>query len=329
VKLANPTGMVLVKGIGGLGNRMLSVITACLFASAANRRLLVDWRDPIFTGRAGSAADLFCELFDCPVADPLPEQIEAQSVAPALWQGRLDETLGVVGRDHDPLFYKRFGSFRDLAISLRRVDYPEDILVFWSWREVMRPLRCHLIRTNHRYHKMSTWTILREAAQRFLQPCERVRLIVDQFVGEHFRGRMLGLHIRATDLCAPVDKLLRLASRVARTDGCAGVFCSTDNADVEDRVRQTLPNVVMTPKDLPKAGIPPHYDTGCQDRIERATQALVDMLLLSRCQNLAYASRSSFGYVAGLYASDGQVSMDVDRFNPQVQAKKYLQSWIY
>ena len=320
---------ILVKGMGGLGNRMLSVLTASLFAVVSKRRLLVDWRDPIFTGRSGAAPDLFSELFVSQLVEPLPDKIHAASVAPPLWSGRLDETLGVVGRDHDPLFYKKFGSFRQLAISLRRVEYPEDLLVFWSWREVMRPLRGHLERVDPRFQRMTNQAILREAAQKFLQPCERVQSIVSQFVDDNFQGRMLGLHIRATDLRAPVEKLLRAASRQIKRYGCDGVFCATDNAEVEDRVRLTLPNVVTLPKQLPKGAVPLHYDPDCQDRIERATQALVDMLLLSQCQNLVYASRSSFGYVASLYAPEGQIVRDVDRINPKVQAKRLVQSWIY
>ena len=324
-----PKACVLVKGTAGLGNRMLCVLTASLYAVVTGRRLLVDWRDPLFTGRSGSAPDLFCELFVSPLADPLPEKIESRSVAPSLWQDRLNDTVGVLGRDHDPLFFQKFGSFRNLAIRLGRTDYPEDVLVFWSFREVMRPIKAHLIRLDQRYRKMSDLEILRDAAKKYLQPCERVQSITNQFVSENYRKRMLGLHIRATDLQAPVEKLLRVAGQLVKKYNCDGVFCATDNAEVEVRARQMLPNVITLPKELPKGSIPLHYDPNCQDRVERATQALVDMLLLSRCPILAYASRSSFGYVATIFAPEGQVAIDVDRFNPKVQGKRFLRSWIY
>jgi hypothetical protein len=321
--------LVLVKGIGGLGNRMLSVLTASLFAVAAKRRLLVDWRDPIFTGRSGNAPNLFPDLFSSPLMEPLPDTIASQSVAPELWRSRLNDTVADVGRDHDPKFFAKFESFRRLGISLRRLEYPEDLLVFWSWREVVRPLRPYLPRIDNQFRNLSQIGVLREAARRYLQPNERVNAILDQFVRDHFQKRMLGLHIRATDIQSPVEKLIRLAQKIVRRENCDGVFCSTDNADVEERVRKILPNVVMTPKELPKGSVPLHYDPDCQNRTERATQALVDMLLLARCQSLVYASRSSFGYVASIYAADGQVVVDVDRFNPKVQAKRIIQSWIY
>ena len=324
-----PKSCVLVKGTAGLGNRILCLLTASLYAVAANRRLLVDWRDPIFTGRSGIAPDLFSELFASPLADPLPERIESQSVAPSLWQGRLNETLDIVGRDNDPIFYDKFGSFRKLAIRLSRIDYSEDVLVFWSFREVMRPIRAHLVRIDEQYRKMSDLEILRQAAQKYAQPNERVQSITNQFVSEHFRDRMLGLHIRATDLRAPVEKLLSVAGQLVKKYDCKGVFCATDNAEVEDRARQLLPNLVTLPKQLPKGSIPLHYDPSCQDRVERATQALVDMLLLSRCPTLAYASRSSFGLVGNIYAQKEQVAVDVDRFNLKVQGKRFVQSWIY
>lgn len=326
---ADTKASVLVKGAAGLGNRILSMLTASLFASVANRRLLVDWRDPIFTGRSGIAPELFSELFVSPLVDPLPDPIIADTVTPALWSGRLDETLAVVGRDFDPLFFTKFGSFRNLAVSLRRIDYKEQMLVFWSWREVLRPLRPHLTRTDPRFNSMTNLEILREAAKRYLQPSPRVQSIVTQFESEKFRGKMLGLHIRATDLRAPVEKLLQVAARIVRQQSCDGVFCATDNLEVENRVRTMFPNVVTLPKQLPKGAIPLHYDPDCQDRVERATQALVDMLLLSKCAHLTFASRSSFGHVASVFAPEGQTLVDVDRFNPKVQVKQYVQSWTF
>jgi len=323
-------GLILVKGIAGLGNRMLAFLTASLCAVTTGRRLIVDWRDPIYTGRGGIAPDLFSDLFVSPLVNQLPERIEARSVVPALWQGRLDETLAVVGRSHDPKFYKRFGSFRYLAVDLRRIDYADDVLpVFWSWREVLRPLRPYLSRIDERFPGMSDWELLREAAKRYLQPCERIRAAVDRYVAERFTRRMLGLHIRATDALAPVGKLIRTAKRLVREQKCDGVFLATDNAQMEERMRRTLPNVVMLPKQMPKEVVPLHYDPACKDRVERAAQALMDVLLLSRCHCLSYSSRSSFGYVASILAPAGQLSVDVDRFHPIIRAKKYVQSWIY
>jgi len=326
-RIVSPT--ILVKGTAGLGNRMLAAMTASLFATVTNRRLMFDWRDPIFTGKSGVAPDLFTELFTSPLCEPLPATIEADSVAPALWQGRLNETLAVVGRDHDPLFYKKYGSFRKLAASLKQVHFPEQLLVFWSWREVLRPLRKHLIQQDSRYRNMSNRDVLREAANRFVVPCDAVRSYVDQFVAENFKQNMLGVHIRATDLQAPVEKLLKTAVDVVRRNQCDGVFCATDNGEVEDRARRLLPNVVTLPKELPKTAIPLHYDPDCQSRVERARQALSDILLLSKCQHLVYASRSSFGYVASLYASETQRTIDVDQYNLKIRAKQYLQSWTY
>jgi hypothetical protein len=321
--------LILVKGNAGLGNRILSLLSASLFAVLARRRLLIDWRDPTYTGHSAPAPDLFKELFYSPLADPLPDHIEARSVAPAIWADRLDVPLDIFGVEQDPLFHKKFWSFLKLAVSLRRLDYEEDLLVFWSWREVMRPLRRHLNKSDCRYQLMSNVSVLKDAAKRYLQPQDRVNSIVSQFASANFRGRMLGLHIRATDLTAPVEKLLHVASRISRQQNCYGVFCATDNSDVEATVRQMIPNVVTFPKEFTKDATPLHYDPDCKDRVERATHALVDMLLLSRCSTLVYASRSSFGYVASLFAADEQSLVDLDRFNPKIQAKRWLQSWIY
>src|SRR5262249_55186428 len=143
-------------------------------------------------------SDLFTELFESPLADPLAEKLECISVAPAFWRGRLNDTVAVVGREQDPDFYKHFSSFRKLGVSLNRRTYDEDLLVFWSWREVLRTLRRQLQESDLRYRSMSNTSVLREAAKRFLRPNARVMGIVNEFTRRNFRGRMLGLHIRAT-----------------------------------------------------------------------------------------------------------------------------------
>jgi len=327
--MGHPSRFTLVKGQGGLGNRMLSVMTATLYSLIMKRRMYVDWRDPIYTGRSIASQDLFQDLFISSLVDPLPDRLDFESVAPAMWRGRLEEMLGVVGREYDPDFYKKFNSFTKLGVRLKPVDYPEELIVFWSWREVMRPLRPLLVRLDDRYRKMTNVEILGDTAKKFLQPCERVQSLVNEFTATHFQPRMLGLHIRATDLQAPTEKILAVAQRQVLEQGCDGVFCATDNADVEDRVRSLFPNVVTLPKGMARGGIPLHYDPECGDRVERATQALVDILLLSRCNALVYASRSSFGYVASLYANQGQFVVDVDAYNPIVQMKRIAQSFVY
>lgn len=325
----NTRRMILVKGGAGLGNRILALLTASLFAVLTKRRLLIDWRDPTYAGDSGHGLNLFPNLFESPLADPLPDLIEAETVAPALWHDRLNESVDVVGRDHDPTFYKKFSSFRKLAVSLRKIDYPEDMLVFWSFREVLTPLRPYLIKMDSRYRGMSNHEILRDAAQRYLHPSQPIQSMVEQFKREHFKERMLGLHIRATDLMAPVEKLLKKASEVAKKENCQGVFCATDNAEVEHRARQLLPNVITLPKDLPKGAVPLHDDPDCQDRFERAAQALVDMLLLAECPNLVFASRSSFATVATLFSKNEPMVIDIDKYNAKIQLKRIVQSWIY
>ena len=61
---------LLVKGLAGLGNRMLAALTGILYARMSSRRLIVDWRDPTFS-KDGSNA--FPVLFKCPLNGPVDE----------------------------------------------------------------------------------------------------------------------------------------------------------------------------------------------------------------------------------------------------------------
>jgi len=106
---------LLVKGRAGLGNRILCALTGILYARLAGRRLLVDWSDPIY---AEGGLNVFHRYFRCPTADPADRIPATDSVAPAIWRGRLDESSRSMEHAHGTLGRE---SWRELSIDLRRL----------------------------------------------------------------------------------------------------------------------------------------------------------------------------------------------------------------
>jgi hypothetical protein len=81
--------ILLVKGIAGLGNRLLCLLTASLYARLSGRKLVVDWRDENYSSGAVNAFHHFFQSSLCAPADQVPA---TDSVAPAIWRGRLHES---------------------------------------------------------------------------------------------------------------------------------------------------------------------------------------------------------------------------------------------
>jgi len=81
--------LLLVKGIEGLGNRMLCALTGILYARLTGRTLFVDWGD-FFYSNDGSNA--FPRFFRCSSCAPASEIPQTDSVHPSIWRGRLRES---------------------------------------------------------------------------------------------------------------------------------------------------------------------------------------------------------------------------------------------
>ena len=86
---------VLVKGRSGLGNRLLSTLTALLYARLSGRRLLVDWSDEVY---AAGGVNVFPRLFQCTLCDANAVISQTDSVAPSLWRDHLTESSVAVHR---------------------------------------------------------------------------------------------------------------------------------------------------------------------------------------------------------------------------------------
>lgn len=75
-------------GDGGyvvLGNRVLSLLSALLYARLSGRHLLVDWRDGMY---AEEGVNAFSHLFQSRWATPVRSSPVTDSVTPSMWRGR-------------------------------------------------------------------------------------------------------------------------------------------------------------------------------------------------------------------------------------------------
>jgi hypothetical protein len=282
---------LLVKGAAGLGNRMLAVLTAMLYADITGRRLVVDWSDDAYSDDGTNAFPVY---FDCPWVSGIDALPAGGSVEPPLWKNRLDLSVGEL-RAEVGLPKREFN--RRSRIDVRRRNYRQKTAVFWSPKDRVQQLRVNLPAG---LADVSTEDLLGSVLRdrMLLQPAIRDR--VERFRSEYLPSPTLGVHVRYSDKQGDVDALLQELGQARQADPNLGAFLATDNVEVRARFEREHPDIVTAPHWYPKPGERAHGNPNAPSRLEQGVEALVDMYLLAGCDRLAIDSSSSFARVAAL-----------------------------
>jgi len=316
--------ILLIKAKGGLGNRMLSAVTGLIYADLAGRRPVVDWRDGIYAETGVNAYPL---LFDTPLTQGPEDVGNAASVTPDAWIGHLEkspvEMIEAFDRDRhsSPTIHHKY------CVDLRRTDHPEDMAVFWCYLPKMPRLARHLAR-DPRFAGRDPDAIFAEYLARYFTPNARVRAEVDRLTRELPRP-VLGVHIRYTDLKIPLGKVrARIRARLETLPG-ATIFLATDNAEVQAQITAEFGDVRVAPKYLPPSGQRLNDHRATHDKRLEAENAMIDMWMLAGCDHLIYSRNSTFSISAALIGDLPRDRQDdVDRFNPAVVLKRFVQARI-
>jgi hypothetical protein len=312
---------LLVKGVAGMGNRILSVLTASLYARLSGRRLIVDWSDESYSTGGVNAFHRFFLSPLCPADAELPV---TDSVAPAIWRGRLQEsawTMSAAQATRD--------ARRALSIDLTRLDHPETVAVMWLYRDRVDLLRSHCRGEWEDLRESSRAVVLRRLAQETLAPHPDIQARLDRFTRDHFDRRTVGVHVRFTDYRTRLWAALRTLDRMLRRDPALQVFLATDSEHVARMFETRFPRVVMAQHpDSPGPGRPLHYGAVRPDPIDHGIEALTDLYLLAECDDLIVDTGSSFADVATLLsrASTGRV-VDIRRRGKRSPAFRRTTNW--
>jgi hypothetical protein len=289
---------LVVKGDQGLGNRILSLLSAVLLARLTERRLVVDWRDPFYSP---GERDAFHELLvlDAPSLEPesLPD---TDSVRPSVWRGMLHESASAMRRRLNvPARAPR--GWVPLCVDLARIDHPEHVLVFTCYHEQIDPLRRFMTGALAELRRLPTDEILRRLWAETLSLASPLQERVDTFRRAFLDGRpSVGVHVRASDRRTRRGAIEATVARLITADARRRIVLATDNADVLRDFSARFRDVVSIDKWYPPAGEPMHGHPGRPDPIRDAADALVDLSLLAACDALVVDSRSSFGRLAAL-----------------------------
>lgn len=316
--------IILVKGKAGLGNRILSLLTALLYAKLSNRTLYVDWRDE---GYSKNGENSFSHFFEGPNIKHEVSTINPASISPIIWKDNLALSAHdlVSEKDFNKLAVKYLPWFyRQYSVDLSRINYEENVLVFAAYTQKINKLRRHFTGKFSYLAEKSTFEILSTLLKDELTLKTEIKKKVDDFKDNFFHSPVIGVHVRYTDRKAPLEKYHKELSCILEKNKDSQIFLATDNNKVQEEFRTKYNNVITTNKWLPEQGERIHYNTK-SDPISTGVEALIDMHLLAKCDHMVFAGRSTFSMISLLLSQlKNSNTHDIDQFNIKVKLRNFV-----
>jgi len=290
---------LLVKGRAGLGNRVFCLLTAVLYARLTGRQLLVDWSDGAYSSDGSNVVHQF---FISKLFGPFDQIPDTDSVRPRIWRGRLRESATAMVKTHapelagDPLGWRRF------SVSLSKLNYPEEVLVMWTYFPLIDQMRRHFHGEFSGLRKLDTEIILRRLMRESLELHPAIRERVNGLKRNWPAKSVVGVHIRSTDKMMNVRAVRRKVDELCSQHPGAPIFLATDNQAVEDLFARTYPGLLTAPKWYPRSGKALHANLECPDRGVNGVEALTDLYLLAGCDYLVLDTSSAFSRLVSILA---------------------------
>lgn len=292
-----PNKVLLVKSSrgAGLGDALRVVNVAITYGAATGRRVLVDWSDGSFGPFGTNMFPAFFQIDPGIAAGDLPAGFWLRrDVHPPIWSGRLREPVHELYLEQGWSHWERARTKALLSADLFEAAYPQDVIVVTDFTG----LPSHLAAEPQ---ICSLCTVLK--------PAQEIAAEVNSFVAKHLHSPTIGVHLRDTMEPGAIEKarsdstVLRVIRNLRRRWPEAVVFLATDNRNTEARFRYHVPRLVVKQKHLPPPGLPVHLSEYGPKADEKTRDAVIDLLLLARCDALVHPSNSSFSVMASLLSS--------------------------
>lgn len=314
---------LVVKAKGGMGNRMLCALSGILYGQITERKTIIDWRDGSYSN---DGSNTFSEFFSCAGLSSESVLPEDATIQPKVWEGQLHKSMNEMICEHDPDKHSSIRIHRKYSVDIRRLDYDEDIVVFWYYTGRIRTLKRHLRNGLDGYARLDTNGIIRKVLTEQMLLHKDIGQKIDDFRARHWpEEKVIGVHIRHTDRTINLAKYERHLRRFLKRFPDAHIFLATDNQLVNQDYRERFKRVFSTPKWYPEGMASMHQNVNCPDKVANGIEALVDMYLLAECDCLIYSGYSTFSLISRIL-SDAQPEniVDIDRFNTKVRLKKLI-----
>ncbi len=300
---------LVVRASGGLSNRLQAVLGGIAYCLLTGRSLCVDWRDGLYSDDFSNVFPRWFTLSHVETASC--QEVEAAhnagaALSPPFWEEYLCEAIAVeylfTGDNHMSL-EGRAASCYDITApkALEQDNEAAPIIIYWGWNLQAVKALIPALQEKYSYLKnMPSADIPAFLLRKHLHATEKVQEAVESFYATHFTSPPIGIHIRHSDLQSPLPRMLEKLQQVY-TEG-DGLFLCTDNQLVEKMVRRIYPHCVIRVKTFQGINVPLHNYVPGISNVVKGFDAVVEMLLLAKCQHIIHYAPSSFARIAILYA---------------------------
>ncbi len=303
--MSNTKNYLVVRASGGLSNRLQAVLGGIAYCLLTGRSLCVDWRDGLYSDDFSNVFSLWFNINGIGLATC--QEVEAAhaqgaSLTPIFWQDYLHEAIAVeyLFKANDHMSPQgRLESCYDIGSpdAILQDAKASPILVYWGWdlqalHALSTPLREKFPELNH----LNDQELAHALFVKYVHPTPSVLLQVDNFYHRNFTHQPLGIHIRHSDLQSPLPRMLETLQKV-HTQG-QEIFLCTDNERVEKMVQRLYPHCVTRSKTFQGVNIPLHNYVPGISNVEKGFDAVVEMLILARCEQIIHYAPSSFARIA-------------------------------
>ena len=318
----NECKYLVVKAKGGMGNRVLCAVTGIIYGQLTSRAVVVDWRDGAYSN---DGSNTFSEFFAC--SEVYPETILSKDakIRPKIWDGNLHKSMSQMLHKYDPDKHSSIRIHRKYSVDVRRVDYDEDIIVFWYYTGRIKALKKHFSNGQAGFAGLDTNGIIRKVLTEQMPLHKDILQQMDDFKAKHWTDKIIGVHIRHTDRITNLDKYEKQLNRFLKRYPDAHIFLATDNQQVNREYHKRFKNILSTPKWFPEGMTSMHQNVNCLDKVANGIEALVDMYLLAQCDCLIYSGYSTFSLVSRVLSdAPPENIVDIDRFNIKVRLRRFI-----
>ncbi len=301
---------LVVRASGGLSNRLQAILGGIAYCLLTGRTLCVDWRDGLYSDDFSNVFSLWFTLKDLPTAS-CQEVEEAfhvgATLAPSFWQKHLSDAIAVeylfAGDEHMSPEGRKQSHFDICHADAVTTDAQEaDILVYWGWDlSAVQALAPQLKARLPQYASLEVENIPCAVLKNHIHPTQAVQQEVEFFYHTHFSTPPLGIHIRHSDLQSPLPRMLEKLHHIYIQN--QGLFLCTDNELVEKMVRRIYPHCVIRNKLFQGVNVPLHNYVPGISNVKKGFDAVVEMLLLAKCQQIIHYAPSSFARISILYSA--------------------------
>lgn len=318
----NNSKFLVVKAKGGMGNCMLCAVTGILYGQLTERKIIVDWRDESYSN---DGSNTFSRFFDAPQVFPETILPKNASIRPEIWAGQLHKSMSAMISEYDPNKHSSIFIHRKYSVDVRKLEYDENILVFWYPTEHINALRKHLQNPEYGFSSLNKAQIIRKVFREQMYLPDEIQQRIADFKAKNWHDVVIGLHIRHTDRRTKLVKYERPLMRFLKCNPKAFIFLSTDNRKVSEDYHRRYKNVFSTPKWFPDGFSSMHQNRTCPDKVANGIEALVDMYLLADCDYLIYPGSSTFSWISRLLSDmPSERVVDTERFDPKVRLKRWI-----